>query len=146
MNKQEIQARINWLLDELAPLSYHSDILISPHAYIPESDTIYLNVVPKSPAKWAETAYSFCQDNDFKYDRSHRLYGIDGQPRVSSDGFVWVRYIWDFLDGSKVGMNIWSQQPSHSAAECELGNYYRLWQCEHGMEPVDVLRKFLARH
>lgn len=143
MNREETQARIDWLLDELAPLSYHSDINVGPHAYDPKTDTIYMNANVRLPGKWAKIAYEFGNHDGMKYDRGFRFYGIDGQPRVSSDGLVWVRYVGDFLDGSKVGMNVWSQQPSHFDAEVQLGKFYGLFSERNGLEPFEVFKKYL---
>jgi hypothetical protein len=128
-------------MKEIIPLTFHSDLYIVPHAYVPDSDTLHIDVMPRSPAKWAETAYRFGSQNT-KYDRSFRLFGIDGQPRVNFSGLVWVRYLSDFLDDSKVGMNIWSQQPSHYKAEEQLMKLYGLFQERDGLEPIEVFRKY----
>lgn len=141
MKENEIDKRVNWLLDEISPLTYHSDFDVAPHAYLPDSDTLHINVIPKSPSRWAYIAHEFgC--HDVKYDRSHRVFNVDGQPRVDYSGMVWVRYVGDFLDGSNVAMNIWSRQPSHYMAERELAKYYGIWKERHDMEPIDVFRKF----
>ena len=143
MKDNEIQSRIDWLLDEISPLTYHSDILIAPHAYLPDSDTLHLDVMPRSPPKWAETAYKFGKDEKVSYDRSYKIYGIDGQPRVSCSGLVWVRYIAPFEDNCRVGLNIWSLHPSHEQAEAQLGSYYGLWKFRDGLDPFEVMAKFL---
>ena len=144
MNHEEAQARINWLMDELAPISGHSDIYVSPHAYDPKSDTVYLNAAVRPPVKWADAAYKISKDNDFKYDRDFKVYGLDGQPRVSSDGLVWVRYVGDFLDGSTVGMNVWTRETSHHNAEVQLLRLYKLFRENDGLETMDVVRKFFT--
>ena len=143
MKANEINERVEWLFDEVSPLAYHSDLIIEPHAYLPDIDTLHIDVIPRSPAKWAKTAYEFGSQG-MKYDRSFRIFGIDGQPRVDFSGMVWVRYVSDFLDGSKVAMNIWSEQPSHNYAERELMKYYGLWKARDGLEPMDVFRRFLT--
>jgi hypothetical protein len=144
LNDNEIQSRIDWLLDEIAPLTQNCNLGVYPHAYDPEVDTLYLDVTPRIQSKWFETAYQFAKHENMKYDRSYKIYGIDGQPRVSYSGLVWVRYLSPFEDGSNVGLNIWSQQPSHVDVEAQLGLYYSLWKERHDMEPIDVLQKFIG--
>ena len=78
-----------------------------------------------------------------KYDRSWEPYGIDGQPRVSYSGNVWARYIGDFMDGSRVALHIWAQQPSHREAEEQLERLYGLFLARDALEPWQVFRKFL---
>jgi hypothetical protein len=99
--------------------------------------------MPRSPPKWAETAYKFGKEDKVSYDRSYKIYGIDGQPRVSYSGLVWVRYIAPFEDNSRVGFNIWSLHPSHEQAEAQLGSYYGLWKFRDGLDPFEVMTKFL---
>jgi hypothetical protein len=104
-------------------------------------DSFHLSVRPKSAPMWAETAYKFSEEA--KYDRSFNVHGIDGQPRVSYSGLVWARYISDFMDGSKVVLNVESQQPSHSKAEEQLMRLYGKFQERDGLEPMEVFRKFM---
>ncbi|UCG04922.1 MAG: hypothetical protein JSV83_13430, partial [Desulfobacterales bacterium] len=120
MKENEIQSRIDWLLDEIAPLTYQSDFDVAPHAYLPDSDTLYLDVRPRSASRWAQVAHDFGHHEYMKFDRSYKIYGIDGQPRVSYSGLVWVRYIAPFEDNCRVGLNIWSLHPSHEQAEAQL--------------------------
>jgi hypothetical protein len=87
MEREQAYQRANRLLDELASLAQHPDLSIFPRTYDPEGDTIYLDVMPRSGPKWAETAYQFSK-NGMKYDRDTSGYGIDGQPRVSYSGLV----------------------------------------------------------
>ncbi|MFX0117717.1 MAG: hypothetical protein ACFFB3_24445 [Candidatus Hodarchaeota archaeon] len=143
MDRRKIDSRIYWLLDELLPLSYHSDLTVAPHAYDPRSDTLYVNANPKIAAKWAETAYQFGKDAGVKYDRYHSVYGIDGQPRVSGSGLVWVRFVSPFEDDSSIGLHVWSRQPSHCQAEEQLGKYYAMFLERDGLEPMQVFQKFL---
>jgi hypothetical protein len=75
-------------------------------------------------------------------DRDAGLYGINGQPRGSYSGLAWTRYITPFLDGSKTGTNVWSQQPSHSDAEYQLGKFYGMLEYVDGLEPLEVFRKY----
>ncbi len=88
--------------------------------------------MPRVGPHWARVAYQFAGHEGSKYDRASHIYGIDGQPRVSYDGLVFVRYIGDFLDGSKVAFHIWNQQPSHEDAEEQLGNLYALFLEKEG--------------
>jgi hypothetical protein len=99
--------------------------------------------MPRSPSKWAETAYKFGKDEKVSYDHSYKIYGIDGQPRVSYSCLVWVRYIAPFEDNSRVGLNIWSLHPSHEQAEAQLQSYYGLWQVRERLDPFEVMTKFL---
>lgn len=61
-----------------------------------------------------------------KYDLGTSIYGIDGQPRVSGSGGVWVRFIGDFIDGSKIIMNIKTQHSSYPDADEQLGSLYKM--------------------
>ena len=130
------------LMEEIYPLTQHNDLGILPVAYRPGEDTLYLEVMPRSGPKWAETAYGFAKQENMKYDRDYEVYGIDGQPRVSYSGLVYVRLKAPFLDGSKVVLNIWSQQPSHEEAEAQLSRLYALLHERDGLEPLEVFRKF----
>jgi hypothetical protein len=140
---ERVQQRILWLMDEIYPITQHSDLGVLPLGYDAEGDILYMDVMPRSGPKWAETAYQFAKQGGMKYDRDSGVYGIDGQPRVSYSGQVWARYVGNFLDGSRVAFNVWSQQPSHREAEEQLGRLYGLFKSNDGLEPIDVLRKFL---
>jgi hypothetical protein len=77
-----------------------------------------------------------------RYDKNSGIYGTDGQPRVSFSGLTWVRYITDFVDGSKVTLHIWSDQKTHEAAEAQLSRFYGLFQEKDGLGPLEVFRKY----
>jgi hypothetical protein len=139
----EFSLRAREILNELVPLSYHSDIFVYPRYFDHETDTLYMEILPCSGPRWAQTCYQFATQEGMKYDRSGAVYGIDGQPRVSYDGLVWVRYIGDYEDGSKVAFHIWSQQPSHRAAEKQLEHLYALFLELDGLKPLEVFRRFL---
>jgi len=134
--------RVGCLLDDLRPLEQHPDIDIYFNAYCIDEDTIYLDVIPRSESRWAETAYRFGKQEGMQYDRSPGIYGVDGQPRVSYDGLVWARYIGDFLDGSKVAFHVYSEQPSHRDAEEQLTELYRLFSERDGLEPIEVFKRY----
>ena len=141
MDQEEIHSRINWLIGEIFPLTMHDDLVVSPQAYDKGTDTFHLDVMPQSAPLWADTAYHFAKGA--KYDNDYNVHGIDGQPRVSYSGLVWVRYISDFLDGSRVAFHVWSKQPSHKHAEQQLSNLYGLFQGLDDLEPIEVFRKFM---
>jgi hypothetical protein len=140
---EKYSSRARQILNELVPLTYHSDIFVYPRYFDHETETLYMEILPCSSPRWAQTAYSFAKQPGMKYDRSTEVYYIDGQPRVSYDGLVWARYIGDFEDGSKVAFHIWSQQPSHREAEEQLSEFYGRFLEFDGLEPLEVLRKFL---
>ena len=79
-----------------------------------------------------------------KYDRDTSIYRIDGQPRVSYSGQVWVRFIGGFIEGSRVALNITAYLPSHEDAEEQLGRLYGMWQERDGLEPMEAFRKFYS--
>ena len=143
MDGERVQQRILWLMDEIRPIAQHNDLGILPLGYDAEGDILYVDAVPRSGPKWADTAYGFAKQDGMKYDRDSGVYGIDGQPRVSYSGQVWARYIGQFLDGSKVAFHVWSQQPTHEEAEEQLGGLYGLFKDRDGLEPSDVFRKLL---
>ncbi len=143
MDGERVQQRILWLMDEIRPITQHNDLDILPLGYSKDEDILYMDVIPRSDPKWAETAYRFAKQDGMKYDRDSGIYGIDGQPRVSYSGQVWARYIGQFLDGSRVAFHVWSQQPSHEDAEDQLGRFYGMFRERDGLEPIDVFRKFL---
>ena len=141
MDRRDTRERITHLFNEIYPITQHNDFEILPTAYDAESDIFYIQVIPISAPEWARVAYEFSKGG-MKYDRESNVFGIDGQPRVSYSGRVWVRYIGDFEDGSRMAFHIWSQQPSHSDAEEQLSRFYGLWQERDGLEPIEVFRKF----
>ena len=143
MNQEKTQARISWLLDELKPVSEHEDYGASPSIYTPDTDIIYLDIMPYAPSEWADIAFEFAHKDGMKYDRDSSAYGIDGQPRVSFSGLVWVRFLGDFKDGANVGYNIWSDLWTPEQAENQLARYYRLFQERDGLNPVEVFREYL---
>ena len=141
MDRKDIRERITYLFNEIYPITQHNDFEILPTAYDAVRDIFYIEVMPVSAPEWARVAYEFSRGG-IKYDRGSDVFGIDGQPRVSYSGQVWVRYIGDFEDGSRVAFHICSQQPSHSDAEEQLSRLYGLWQERDGLEPIEVFRKF----
>jgi hypothetical protein len=144
--RQKTRDRALGLEKDLAPLFQHPDLYVYfSHMgfYDPDSDIAYVNVYPRCPVNWASTAYRFAKQPGMKYDRRMMPYGVDGQPRVSSDGRVWVRYMGDFEDGSRVGLHIWSWQSSHQEAEEQLARLYGLFMERDGLEPVEVFRKYM---
>lgn len=143
MEEEKVRERIDWLMEEIAPVMQHADIDVIPRCYNIDLDTLYLDVSPGSGPEWASTAYEFAKHEGMKYDREPGDYGIDGQPRVSYSGLVYARYVGPFLDGSRVGFNIWSQQPSHRDAEEQLMRFYGLFRERDGLEPLEVFRKYL---
>jgi len=142
-NTQPIEEKVIGLLDELIPLTQHSDLTLYHYGYSPSRSTLYLEILPRSSSNWASTAYRFANQPNMKYDRDASVYGIDGQPRVSSDGNVWVRFKQPFLENSNVALQISSNQPSHHDAEMQLMKYYGLFQERQGLEPAEVFQKFL---
>ena len=134
--------RLKYLLVDLIPLSHHNDFKIAPDVYDEETDTIHFEVRPRSSPEWAKMAYKFAKQEGMKYDRNTRVYDIDGQPRVTFSGDVWVRYVGDFLDGSKVAFHIWSQQPSHRDAEEQLLELYGRFMEFDGLSPPEVFKKY----
>ena len=140
MERKDTRQRITSLFDEIYPITQHNDFEILPTAYDAESDIFYIEMMPVSAPEWARVAHEFSK-NGMKYDRRNDVFGIDGQPRVSYSGRVWVRYIGDFEDGSRVAFHIWSQQPSHRDAEEQLSRFCGLWQERDGLEPMEVFRK-----
>lgn len=135
-------ARYNWLIEELGPLKQHPDIEIYEPFYSYDRDILYVDVAPRSPPKWAKTAYKFASHEGMKYDRDSSVYGIDGQPRVSYSGLVWARCIEDFLDGSKVAFHIFSEQPLHREAEEQLAKLYSIFRERDNLEPMEVFRRY----
>lgn len=97
----------------------------------------------KNRARWFEAAYDIGNHDGIKYDKDWTLYGIDGQSLCSYFGLVWARYIGDFLDNSKVGLNVMAQRPNHREAELQLAMLYGLLKDQDGLEPFEVFRKFL---
>jgi hypothetical protein len=130
-------------MDELYPLTQNNDFHIFLVGYNLESDTLYLEIEPRVPHHWADVAYQFSQQEGMKYDRDTAIYPVDGQPRVSYSGLVWVRYKGDFEGGAKVALSIQSELPSHSDAEEQLARFYGLYKDRNGQEPIDVLRRYL---
>ena len=143
MDKEAYSPRVVELLNELTPLTHHSDLMVYPRFYQHSTDTLYLEIYPLSAPRWAETCYQFAKHPRMKYDRDSSVYGIDGQPRVSYAGNVWARFLTDFEGGSKVALHIWAQQPSHADAEEQLGRLYGLFLNRDNLEPIEVFRKFL---
>lgn len=135
--------KISKLLGNLAPLAQHSNIHVLPHSHNPISDTLNIEIIPRSSPKWAKTAFEFANHQNIKYDQDKSVYGIDGQPRVSYSGMVWVRYLTPFEENSKIALQIWSQQPSHSEAEEQLSEFYSLFQTRKGMEPIEVFKELM---
>jgi hypothetical protein len=119
----EIQERISWLLEELRPMADSEDYMAYPHSYKPENDTLYLEIMPYAPSEWADIAYDFANKDGIKYDREYSICGIDGQPRVSYSGLVWVRFVSPFKDGATLGQNIWADLWTHDQAEDQLTRY-----------------------
>jgi hypothetical protein len=117
--------------------------MVYPRFYKNSTDTLYMEIYPLLTPRWAETCYQFAKQEGMKYDRDSRIYGIDGQPRVSYDGNVWARFLTDFEDSSKVALHIWSEQPSHREAEEQLGRLYGMFLERDNLEPIEVFRKFL---
>lgn len=111
-----------------------------PAGYDPEIETIYIEVIPRCPVNWARTAHHYAKHDGMVYDRDWGPYGIDGQPRVSSGGLVWVRYRSDF-GGWNATLHIWAQQPSHREAEEQLGRFYGMFEERDGIDPIDVFRR-----
>jgi hypothetical protein len=142
MDQQKIKKRIDRLLEDLRPLAQHNDISVYPTTYDIKNDAIHLEVIPKSSLEWAKTVYKFTIQPNLKYDRGSHIYGIDGQPRCSYSGMTFVRFISPFLDGSKVGLHIWSQQPSHEDAEDQLSELYRRFLSDDSLEPIEVFKKY----
>jgi hypothetical protein len=142
LGKRKSSRRAYRLMKEVYPITQHNDIGVLPVGYSPEEDTLYLEVMPRSAPRWAETAYQFAKQEGMKYDRERSGYGIDGQPRVSYCGKAWVRFLTDFVGGSRVALHIWSQHPSHEEAEEQLVELYRLFKERDGLEPVEVFRKY----
>jgi hypothetical protein len=143
--KNYAKYRAGKLVDELFPISGHSEFFITPHDYDAENDTIHMLVMPVMACNWAKTAYKFGRQKGMKYDSSNKTHPHGGQPRVMiTEKNFWnvARFIGDFEDRSKVSFEIFSQQPSHYDAEKQLGQYYALWKVAHGLEPIDVFRKF----
>lgn len=143
MNDAEYLERIEMLLGELFPITQHSDLVVFPTSYNKKTDTLYTQVQPASPPKWAYTAHEFANHEGMKYDRDSEAFRVDGQPRVGGPGLVWVRYVGPFVDGSRVGLHIWSQQPSHEEAEQQLSELYGRFMELDGLEPIEVFRKFM---
>jgi hypothetical protein len=130
---------------ELSPFGQHGDVIITPdwrNIYNPKTDTFRMIVIPRCAVNWAETAYKFAKQPGMKYDREREPYGIDGQPRVSSSGGLWVRYIGNFEDGSRVTFHIWSRQPSHGEAEEQLSRLYAFFKERDGLEPMHVFKAY----
>ena len=140
---QDARKRLDRLLSSLYPMAMHNDLEIYPRGYDVEADVLYLDVMAASFPMWADVAYEFANHEGMKYDRNYDVYGIDGQPRVSYSGLVWVRFLGDFEDESRVGMHIWSQQPSHIQAEEQLARYYSHFLERDGLEPMEVLMLYL---
>ena len=140
--KFDVGQRVLLLVNAAYPLSQHNDFHASPFSYDPQDDVLYLDIIPRPRSRWADVAYGFSQHEGMKYDRDTSIYGIDGQPRVSYSGLVWVRFIGDFIYGSRVALNIVAPQPSHSDAEEQLGRLYGIWQERDGLEPMEAFRKF----
>lgn len=132
--------KLGW---QVVPLSYHDDLYVIPHSYDYINDILNIDVMPKSAPKWAETAYQFAKHGNMKFDKRYQPYGVDGQPRVATNGVVWVRFITPFVERSQAALHIWSRQPNHAAAEIQLMKFYRLFQKRDGLEPIDVFRKYL---
>ena len=138
----DIQGRINQMLEELGPLADSEDYITYPHSYRPESDTLYLEVMPYAPSEWADIAYDFSERQGMKYDRDCSIFGIDGQPRVSYSGLVWVRFVSPLKNGATLGQHIWANLWTHDQAEDQLCKYYGKFK-KDGLEPMDVFKKFL---
>ncbi|MEW6664148.1 MAG: hypothetical protein AB1512_02860 [Thermodesulfobacteriota bacterium] len=145
MDSRKSRRKGNLLLDEAYPLTQHNDIWVIPAGYSPEEDMLYLEVMPRSGTGWAESAYQFGRHEGMKYDPFMSGYGVDGQPRVSLCGQVWVRFVNRFLRNSRVSLHIWSQQPSHEDAEEQLARFYGLFREREGLEPIEVFRKYHLR-
>lgn len=143
MSRKDSDDRALMLMKDVYPLSQHNDFFVYPLGYNSEIDALYLEVEPRQPSQWADVAYKFSQQEGMKYDRDTAVYHIDGQPRVSYSGTVWVRYVGDFEDGSRVALCIRSCQPSHSEAEEQLGRFYGIFKEKEALEPIDVFRKYL---
>ena len=105
---------------EIVPLSYHNDLYVMPHSYDYINDILNVDVMPFSAPKWSEIAYQFANHDNIKFDKRYQPYRVDGQPRVATNGVVWVRFITPFIDRSRVALNIWSKQPNHATAEIQL--------------------------
>ena len=142
--EEKTKQRISKLLKYLDPLFQHSNIFITPTVYIPKTNTLHLDITPRSSPEWAKIAYQFAHHDGMRYDKGTDVHGIDGQPRVSYSGCAWVRFINDFEDGSKVVLNIWSQQPSHRDAENQLKEYYGRFLVHDNLEPMEVFRKYFS--
>lgn len=140
MDSKAAEKKFLELLKSLYPLTQHSDLYVYPAGYDPESETIYIELIPRVPVHWSKVAYQYGRDKSMTYDREWEPYGIDGQPRVSSDGLVWVRYVTDF-EGSRAKVHIWAQQPSHGEAEEQLVEFYRLFREHEGIEPIQVFQR-----
>ncbi|MBI4775962.1 MAG: hypothetical protein HY788_17615 [Deltaproteobacteria bacterium] len=138
--RRAAEEKLSGLLRDLYPLTQHSELYVYPAVYVPENDTLYVEVTPRSTINWARVAYQYAKEEEMLYDRDRGPYGIDGQPRVSYGGLVWVRYITDF-EGSKVALQIWAQQPSHRQAEEQLADFYRLFREHEGIEPIRVFQR-----
>jgi hypothetical protein len=136
--------KISKLLKYLDPLFQHSNIFIEPTAYNLRTNTLHLDINPRSSPEWAKIAYQFAHHEGMRYDKETEVYRIDGQPRVSYSGFAWVRFINDFEEGSKVVLNIWSQQPSHMDAENQLKEYYGRFLVHDNLNPVGVFKKYFS--
>jgi hypothetical protein len=140
--REKHRKRAQYLMHELEPLTQHPDLWFYPYAYNPIIDSLSIEVMPQVRVNWAETAYRFSKMGNMKYDQPSNAYRIDGQPRVSYSGLVWVRYICDFVDNSKLVFHILSEQPSHEEAEEQLGRFYGLFRERDGLEPIEVFKKF----
>jgi hypothetical protein len=142
MDQKIMKQRIADLARIAVPLAENEDYLVTLNSYIPDSDTLYIDVMPYAPSEWADIAYDFSKKPGMKYDRSHESFGMDGQPRVSYSGIVWVRFVSPFEDGTTLGQNIWADMWTHAQAEDQLSRYYGKFM-EDGLEPMEVFKKFL---
>lgn len=143
MGQEETLERIEWLMDEIRPLTQHNDFRVYPFAYKEKNDTLFLDVVPVSGPEWAKVAHRIARQGGMRYNRDTSVYHIDGQPRCSYGGQVWAGYVGDFLDGSRVALRVWSQQPSHRDAEDQLSSLYARFVELDGLEPIEVFQKYL---
>jgi len=131
------------ILESLEIMSQQNDLKTAVMAAWEEETGLVIGI---DPARWAQYAcltVGSLMDMGFTYAPFNHFFGIDGQPRVSYTGNVWLTMA-GFVDGVEVILHVITDLGSHALAEYELLRFYSLVKERLCLEPLDLFRKMIC--
>jgi len=140
--KSTVSPQLHLILETFRVLDQQNDLRITVMAVWESEKGIVLFIDPLRWAQYAFLTVSSLMALGFTYTPFNRFFEIDGQPRVSYTGNVWLT-VGGIINDLEVILHIISDLGSHALAENELLRFYSLIKERLGMEPIDLFRKML---